>query len=78
MTHLGRRIREVLNAPDAEGQPAEMKELLAKLDDMLADKGMATSDSDLKKLGRMTGTGKKFQCSGFDLFHIATPIGSKP
>ena len=52
MTHLGRRIREVLNAPDAEGLPAEMKELLAKLDDTLADKRTVASDSDLNASDR--------------------------
>ena len=39
LKHLGRCIRDVLNSPDAEGLPAEMKELLSKLDDMLADEG---------------------------------------
>jgi ElaB/YqjD/DUF883 family membrane-anchored ribosome-binding protein len=36
----------VSNSPEAEGLPAEMKELLAKLDDMLADKGKAASESN--------------------------------
>ena len=47
LKHLGHGIREVLNSPDAEALPAEMKELLAKLDDLLADKGSAASGSDL-------------------------------
>ena len=47
LKHLGRGIREGLNSPDAEGLPAEIKELLAKLDGMLADKRMGASDSDL-------------------------------
>lgn len=36
-----------MNSPEAEGLSAEMKELLAKLDDMLADKGKVASESDL-------------------------------
>ena len=47
LKHLGRSIREVLNSPDAEGLPAEMRELLAKLDDMLVDKGTVDSKPDL-------------------------------
>jgi hypothetical protein len=47
LKHLGRSIRDVLNSPEAERLPAEMKELLAKLDDMLADKGKVASESDL-------------------------------
>ena len=35
---LGRGIREALAQPDNQELPAEMKELLAKLDNMLADK----------------------------------------
>jgi len=47
LKHLGCSIRDVLNSPEAEGLPAEMKELLAKLDDMLADEGTVASKSDL-------------------------------
>ena len=47
LKHLGRIIRDVSNSPEAEGLPAEMKELLAKIDDMLADKGKAASESNL-------------------------------
>ena len=47
LKHLGRSIRDVLNSPEGEGLPAEMKELLTKLDDMLADKGTGASKSDL-------------------------------
>ena len=47
LKHLGHGIREVLHSPDAEGPPTEMKELLAKLDNMLADKETVASGSAL-------------------------------
>ncbi len=53
LKHLGRRLKGVLNSPDAEGLPAEMKELLAKLDDLLADKETVAADSDLSASDRL-------------------------
>ena len=38
LKQLGRGIRQALAQPDNQELPAEMKQLLAKLDNMLADK----------------------------------------
>ena len=42
----------MLDLPEGADLPAEMKHLLVKLDDMLADKGTAAPESDLSASDR--------------------------